>query len=818
MSDNSSCPVTYHCSAQGTVLPLVNESNWSDGFRATIYLVGLLWSFMAVALIADIFMCAIEVITSKTTEVKIAKPGTQQGFQIVHVRVWNDTVANLTLMALGSSTPEILLSIIEVFTNNFKAGELGPGTIVGSAAFNLFVIVAVCVVGIPKGEVKKIDRMKVFVTTALFSLFAYFWIVVVLLLNTPNEVDLWEAVVTFLLLPLLIVLAFMADKNYCMGQPVKSNQMEIELGNLNENSALMKIHKTDEMRMAEIVTTFMKNVDLPENISEEEASAIAASKLEEKKTHSRAWYRVQASRNMLAGRPVVPTLNDGLRKIFNASGSKNGLKEALEERETNARTEIEFETVSCSVMENCGSVKLNITRRGDLEVHAAVKFETIDGTAVAGEDYSYVKGVVEFAPKETKKHIIIMIIDDDVWEPDETFFVKLSVLESRGNYINYVKLGKKSIMQITIINDDEPGTVEFTKPSYLVKESVGTAQMPLQRFSGADGIVEVEWETTNLSGKEGEHYIGKSGVVIFQHGECEKNIEIPIVNDHATIKEENFQITLTKVSSGAKLGKTQKTIVTVVGDDEFDGLVRRVIAKTHLKLQNLKLGSQSWAEQFKAAMQVNGGDIQNATVLDYFMHFFTFGFKVIFAIVPPPSIWGGWACFGTALLFITILTVLIKDLASIFGCLISLKPTVNAITLVALGTSLPDLFASKTAAIQEQHADNCIGNVTGSNSVNVFLGLGLPWLIAAVYWKVKADKSFHVPAAELGFSVTLYSICAVICLFTLILRRYLGFFGKTELGGPTVPKYLTGLFFVMLWLTYVVVSSLKAYDLIETQF
>ena len=65
--------------------------------------------------------------SSLIPQVKIAKPGTQQGFQIVHVRVWNDTVANLTLMALGSSTPEILLSIIEVFTNNFKAGELGPG-------------------------------------------------------------------------------------------------------------------------------------------------------------------------------------------------------------------------------------------------------------------------------------------------------------------------------------------------------------------------------------------------------------------------------------------------------------------------------------------------------------------------------------------------------------------------------------------------------------------------------------------------------------------------------------------------------------------
>ena len=75
--------------------------------------------------------------------------------------------------------------------------------------------------------------------------------------------------------------------------------------------------------------------------------------------------------------------------------------------------------------------------------------------------------------------------------------------------------------------------------------------------------------------------------------------------------------------------------------------------------------------------------------------------------------------------------------ANVFGCLVNLKPAVNAITLVAMGTSLPDLFASKTAAVQEEHADNSLGNVTGSNSVNVFLGLGLPWSIAAIYWTAK---------------------------------------------------------------------------------
>merc|ERR1719399_2037846 len=59
---------------------------------------------------------------------------------------------------------------------------------------------------------------------------------------------------------------------------------------------------------------------------------------------------------------------------------------------------------------------------------------------------------------------------------------------------------------------------------------------------------------------------------------------------------------------------------------------------------------------------------------------------------------------------------------------------ITAITFVALGTSLPDTFASKTAAVQDPFADAAIGNVTGSNAVNVFLGLGMPWFMGAVYW------------------------------------------------------------------------------------
>ena len=54
--------------------------------------------------------------------------------------VWNPTLANLTLMALGSSAPEIILNIYEtLITLGGTPGELGASTIVGSAAFNFLV-------------------------------------------------------------------------------------------------------------------------------------------------------------------------------------------------------------------------------------------------------------------------------------------------------------------------------------------------------------------------------------------------------------------------------------------------------------------------------------------------------------------------------------------------------------------------------------------------------------------------------------------------------------------------------------------------------
>lgn len=226
-----------------TFLPAFpGETDFNPVLRGIFYFIGMVWMFLGIAIAADKFMEAISVITAKTKKIYIAG-------EEVDVLVWNETVANLTLMALGSSAPEILLALIESISLGFEAGDLGPGTIVGSAAFNLLVITAICVVFIPhkdplkpeeeeelikngeeyeKGE-RYIKELGVFAITATFSIFAYVWMLIVLSVSSPDEIEMWEAWVTLLFFPILVLIAYLQDKkafSKCTGKDEKSGYEE----------------------------------------------------------------------------------------------------------------------------------------------------------------------------------------------------------------------------------------------------------------------------------------------------------------------------------------------------------------------------------------------------------------------------------------------------------------------------------------------------------------------------------------------------------------------------------------------------------------
>jgi len=330
----------------------------------------------------------------------------------------------------------------------------------------------------------------------------------------------------------------------------------------------------------------------------------------------------------------------------------------------------------------------------------------------------------------------------------------------------------------------------------------------------------------------GSDYEPIDQMIILKDGETRSTFTIYIVDDDVYESDETFQIVLSEPEGGATFdptcdGGADKAVatVTIVSDEQVRRKVDELAALVHFNADDVALSANTWGEQFQEALEFEGEGLVGLVV-----YVLTLPWKLAFAFTPPARIAGGWLCFFVTLVFIGMLTALIGDLAAHMGCCMGIAPAITAITFVALGTSLPDTFASKTAAQSEPYADSSIGNITGSNSVNVFLGLGLPWMIAAIYWSNVGQYTkeaewraryssyewyspdmpvaFIVDAGDLGFSVMVFTICALLCLGSLVLRRAaVGY----ELGGNATVATLTAIFFVGLWFVYIAASVLYTY-------
>ncbi|XP_064809205.1 sodium/calcium exchanger 3 isoform X8 [Oncorhynchus masou masou] len=862
--------------------------------RVIVYFVAMIYMFLGVSIIADRFMAAIEVITSQEKEIIIKRANGET--TTATIRIWNETVSNLTLMALGSSTPEILLSVIEVCGHDFVAGELGPSTIVGSAAFNMFVIIGLCVSVIPEGETRKVKHLRVFFVTAAWSIFAYIWLYMILAVFSPNVVQIWEGLLTLAFFPICVILAWVADRRLLFykfmhkkyradnhrgviietehersksiemmdgGGKMVNSHFAHDGGAANNLISLIEGKEVDESRRDMI--RILK--DLKQKHPEKEMDQLVEMANYYALSHqqkSRAFYRIQATRMMTGAGNI---LKKHVAEQTKRSASVQEVCVVGEDVEEYV-SRIAFEPAVYQCLENCGAALLAIFRKGgDMANTVYVDYKTEDGSANAGADYEFTEGTVVFKPGEIVKEISIGIIDDDIFEEDEHFFVRLSnvrVLESdedetllSPNSLPYPKalLGFPSVATVTILDDDHAGIFTFESDTCQVSESVGVMEVKVLRTSGARGTVIVPYRTMEGIAKGGgEDFEDTYGELEFRNDETCKTFHVKVIDDEEYEKNKNFFLELAEprmvdmsLQKGTKLlllnqednvpkfsseeeeakriaemgkpvlGEHSKLEVIIEESYEFKNTVDKLIKKTNLALV---VGTNSWRQQFMEAITVSAGDEDEEdsgeerlpSCFDYVMHFLTVFWKVLFACVPPTDYLNGWACFFISIVIIGMLTAVIGDLASHFGCTIGLKDSVTAVVFVALGTSVPDTFASKVAAVQDTYADASIGNVTGSNAVNVFLGIGVAWSIAAIYWHMQG-KQFVVEAGSLAFSVTLYTIFAFLGVSVLLYRRRAHIGG--ELGGPRGHRLATSAFFFSLWFLYILFSSMEAYCHIE---
>ncbi|XP_076465393.1 sodium/calcium exchanger 2-like [Babylonia areolata] len=895
-------------------LLLPAENLWPEALRGILYILALIYLFIGIAIASDVFMCSIEVITSKKRKVIRWDEERQEKVE-KEVLIWNETVANLTLMALGSSAPEILLATAEMIgdiDSREAKDALGTFTIIGSAAFNLLIITAVCILSVPTGEIKSIKEIGVFVVTSIWSIWAYVWMLIVVKYITPGQIDAWEAWVTLGYLPVFVYMSYIVDRGgFNIKKKVRQEHQPSDSGvkslsvrvvnhqypkytrSVSKELSVLEAEKMKRLRVS--VDQLPRTPSATKNKPPVRATAAGlggfANARRRRATQTEFTPKEKLEGSMANSRPasgrkpISPFTNVRPRARFRSAavtalmGSSyyhrmqsrkpcmadvvtkvKMIEDAIRQgtpQEGDLMGKFTFVSDRFAVQTSAGSMEIdilfhrqmpNVSFVNDMDMNGmvdgdeqmsgdggramvltprqsptdpigrvipgevTVEYETREGTAKADKDFVATTGTMTFDECDYAKVVKIPILQGKQQGCDVDFYFILKNPTGGG------KLGDPSITRITIMDDDEPGEFLFEESTYYANMKDGLATVRVIREHGFEGAVSLEYSTidgTAIGDKDFNNdadFLERHGVLQFEHGETAKSITI-FVNT-ASKGYKNFILTIRNPDNGGRVGIRSAVVVHMNkgGSDASDELLLRVGEL----LDGDETEHITWGGQFARAMVVSpekdefGNDVPPKWG-HYVMHFLTFFWKVFCAIIPPTSCFGAWPSFVFSLMFIGAMTCAVEELGYLLGCVVGVKTSVAGITIIALGTSVPDTFASRTAALQDEHADAAIGNVTGSNCVNVFLGLGLPWVLKTMH-AVFHGYTFKVKTDNLSQGVFLFSIVGIACIITLLVRRKVS---GGELGGSFWAKNIIAYTIIGLWCLYCIVISLHAYGTLK---
>jgi len=757
----------------------------SDGGLFVAYLFALIYFFGGVGVAADMFMGAIEAMTAVTRTVK------RDDGSHVEILVWNKTVSNLSLMALGSSAPEIMLAVVGIIGNDYRAEDLGPGTIVGSAAFNMLMIIAICVSITPS---KIVEEINVLYITAFFSVWAYIWLYIICEVWTEGEITIAEGVITCVQFPVLLIIAWFADRGWFDSDVVSHKIKRMTSTGINdpeEKLALERVVSVGGMTVRAAGTSewnkefrhmIKKCTKEHPTMSKDEVYVLA---FEQLKHHHMAPHVEDEGTNS----EVVHLEEGGEKYMVRRNSSTKALV---------GNTLVGFKVSKTTTTKGAKEVVLTIGCIGAHPNRITVAFKTVAETAKEGVHFAEQHGVVVFPPlaKESFR------ADGSPVSVDETVTITLpsqpeydlsryfKVVLACGAEVDYIRESKET--SVEVVNSAPESLVKYFFMSVFGEDESGNAWLEQIRQS-------LRWEEDD--------------------------------DDDDDDDEEDEALRRTSMSADPKIMEEMTLQITQFSPDVAKHI--EGVAEGEVDVD----AAINAMPEYVAFFEQGDDDEEDGGhgVMDYVGYCYFCLPRVALALtVPPTEYLSGILTFVFSLGWIAVFTMICGDLATGLGCTVNLKDTVTAITFVALGTSVPDTFASKIAAEQDRNADPAIGNVTGSNAVNVFLGVGLSWLIGAVYQyqnktcdisgEVFGDgnapnnnrcKFMVPPSNSLGFSVVLFSIMAGVWFTVLMLRRkYLG----GELGGHWGWKTATWILFVVMWIIFIILVSMVEYGQINPGF
>lgn len=222
---------------------------------------------------------------------------------------------------------------------------------------------------------------------------------------------------------------------------------------------------------------------------------------------------------------------------------------------------IRLERSTTSVAEDGQSLEMLVRRVCGVDGPVSVQVATANGSALAGADYTALSQTVNFADGEFVQTITIPIIDDQTFDGDLDFTVNLSS-PTGGATIETV-----ITTTVTIIDDEQPGRLQFAGGPVTVSETDGTATVTIERIDGDGGEVSVLVTPTG-NATNGEDYNFPVTTVTFANGVTSQDVVIPIVDDALVEPDaEVIRLALSNPGGGAELGFLTTTTVEILDDD-----------------------------------------------------------------------------------------------------------------------------------------------------------------------------------------------------------------------------------------------------------
>ena len=157
---------------------------------------------------------------------------------------------------------------------------------------------------------------------------------------------------------------------------------------------------------------------------------------------------------------------------------------------------------------------MKFNRLGSAIGEASVLFQTAtNGTAQASLDFVMLTNRIALADGQTSQSLAVSVIDDNKVELEES--VDLLISDVRGS----AELGTARSSLRIIDNDVSPGEFVISPATIKISETALFATVSITRTNGYTGLVELSFETTPLTAKEGVDYSPVQGSVVFADNE-----------------------------------------------------------------------------------------------------------------------------------------------------------------------------------------------------------------------------------------------------------------------------------------------------------